>query len=374
VSEKLATKPEIAPSSATTTEENITSYVRYLRCPSLVDALNGQIGKELHTKEAAAALCDYYRRNPKLKSLTLSKEITRLDYEFTLKAGRSLRKAEEIREYFEEQRRCDEIDDLVLRASNQTLIADLLELLMSDSGGVVRRQYLATAVATKCRFFVNMGIRFKSERKFVKCVCDFVVSIPGGHDGRSRLNLAIVRAGVFFSPGKAGGYGGDGAAGPLLRYQILGIEPCLDPERDAQIIKISASWLAAHLHHEENETHHAPPPVVGNCAPKKQQQSAFDFGLSFAKKSKLDFAAKVRSVIDTASVIDQQTDVAATCGVTERRRPSTIGPARIVAARVPIRVVPGVSAQDFLMDQLIIEQRVALCEARSRGAQEAYFR
>jgi len=328
-----------------TTEEKVSAYVRFLSSPFLVRALNDRITKKFHTRESSAALCDYYRRNPDLKSLTLSKEIPRMEYEFTVTGGKRLREAEEIKSFFRDYE-CDETDDLILRAANQALMADLLAVLVS--GGVIKNEYLATAVAKKCAFFVNMDLRFKEERKFVKGVCDFVVSIPGGNDGRSRLRLATVRASAYFSPDS-----GKGSA-PLLSYRVHGIQPHLDLEKDAHVIKTAAKWLAAHLHHEENATHHAP--TSHSRAPK--QQNSFDLGFSMPSfgKPNLDIASKVRSVIDTVAVIDQQTEAAET----PSRGPRRTNSAPVVAEIPKAPIISGATPRDFAMEQLILEQRIIL--------------
>mmetsp|Transcript_62788 Transcript_62788/g.185414 ORF Transcript_62788/g.185414 Transcript_62788/m.185414 type:complete len:384 (-) Transcript_62788:82-1233(-) len=336
---------------AASTEERVASYVCYLQSPSLVHDLNCSISNQFHTRESATVLCDYYRSKPTLKSLTLSKEVPRMDYEFTLKGGRKIRAPEDIKTFFDNYE-CDEADELILRASNQTLMADLLGVLLRD-GGVVKRQFLATAVAKRCRFFVNMETRFKNERKFVKAVCDFVICIPGGKDGKSRLSLATVRACAFFSP--------DTGTGTLLRYQIHSVKPHLDPERDSQVIKTAALWLATHLHHEENDTHHAPPRKIRS--PTKQASFDFGFRVPF-RKPNLDLVSKMRSVLDTVAVIDKRAGAAVVSQPQQKGQSNCTPIPRCTKAMIPAEQADeaSVSAMDFMMDQLIIEQKLVLAQ------------
>ena len=95
----------------------------------------------------------------------------------------------------------DATEDLLWRASNQSLLADLIAALTGDDR-LIRQSMMITAVADSCKFELNVAAGGGSNRG-VAVMSDLVLSIPfsdGEGPHNSRLELGKVKARVLFVP------------------------------------------------------------------------------------------------------------------------------------------------------------------------------
>ena len=95
----------------------------------------------------------------------------------------------------------DATEDLLWRASNQSLLADLIAALTGDDR-LIRQSMMITAVADSCKFELNLADGGGSNRG-VAVMSDLVLSIPfsqGEGPHNSRLELGKVKARVLFVP------------------------------------------------------------------------------------------------------------------------------------------------------------------------------
>ena len=108
---------------------------------------------------------------------------------------------EEIKLYVEstsDQR--DSTENLIWRASNQSILADIIAALTGDDR-LIRPSMMITAVAESCKFELNL-VGGDGSNRGVAVMSDLVLSIPfaDGEGESSRLELGKVKARVLFVP------------------------------------------------------------------------------------------------------------------------------------------------------------------------------
>uniref|UniRef100_A0A7S3QCV6 Uncharacterized protein n=1 Tax=Chaetoceros debilis TaxID=122233 RepID=A0A7S3QCV6_9STRA len=219
----------------------------------LLQSLNEQLERQCNHTEAALEICRYYHDRPKLKEYTLDAEITRMEYQILISDDIVLTNADEIKHYFSQQshgrengngngHEMDLVDDMLLRCANQSILADIFPIITGPRK-IVRMQFLANAVATRCRFVLDMrkdddvhghghrhGHGNSQRRRSLQVDCSLTVSIPcessdngtstsTSKSSKSKLDLATLRLMIDFSPEPAG---------PSLQYQLVSIQPLLD--------------------------------------------------------------------------------------------------------------------------------------------------
>ena len=153
----------------------------------IMSSINAVLEFEYNTPEKAQELVEYYTQRPGLAEYTRTKELSRMNYQVVL-PGKVVTSKEEIAEHHLPD------DSLLARCANQSLLADLIQVLTGPDL-VVRPQFFAVCVAQTCQFRLHMG---DQGRDMVQCNCILQLSFPK-EDG-SRINVATIRTTIVFSP------------------------------------------------------------------------------------------------------------------------------------------------------------------------------
>ncbi len=197
-----------------------------------------------------------------------------MEYQIMVSDELILVDAAEIQHHFKLHPIDNLVDDMLLRASNQSLLADVFPILtideheheheheheyenqyehehdLGESCGIIRSQFLATAVATKCRFVLDMR---DEHQRTTQVECTLVVSVPypqeyhhietgltsnnnnsNSDSNKNKLDIASVRLMVQFSPEPSA---------PFVKYHLVSINPMLDVDRDREKIHAAAKAL-----------------------------------------------------------------------------------------------------------------------------------
>ena len=213
-------------------EQKLISYIGDLSNPALLNRLNDQLATERNNSDSALQLCHYYHERENLRAYTLDSEVPRMDYQIMICDELILTKADEIQEHFRQNPVDNLVDDMLLRSSNQSLLADIFPIITGPDK-IVRMQFHANAVATKCRLVLDMRAARSSQVD-----CTMTISIPSGRSPpNTKLNLAEVRFMIQFSPEPSG---------PYVNYQLLSLKPLIDVHADEAIIRSAAEALDPH--------------------------------------------------------------------------------------------------------------------------------
>jgi len=229
-----------------------------------------------------------------------------MEYQIMVSDELILVDAMEIQQNFQQNPIDNLVDDMLLRASNRSLLADIFPMITStgtgststgststgsgssldyddndnnidididiESCGIIRSELLATAVATKCRFVLDMR-----EERSTQVECTLVVSVPyiqqetgidngsGGNSGNSgsgysngnssstsndsKLDVASVRIMVQFSPEPSA---------PYVKYHLVSIDPMLNVNSptDREKIRIAARVLEEIIGIDQDQDQH----------------------------------------------------------------------------------------------------------------------
>jgi hypothetical protein len=176
----------------------LQSYIRSLS--HMVSSINAVLEYEYNTPEKAQELVDYYAGREKLAEYTRTKELPRMDYSVVLPHGHIETDKQKIAENFLPD------DSLISRCANQSLLADLLQVIIGPDL-LVRPQYLAICVAHWCKFTIHLGER----GDMVECNCHLHLSLPTA-DGQ-RLNIAQLKVAIVFAPDQ-----------PMVQYRVVAID------------------------------------------------------------------------------------------------------------------------------------------------------
>jgi hypothetical protein len=188
--------------------EELGNYVRSLN--RMVPSINAILEFEYNTLEKAQELVEYYASRPQLVDYTITKELQRMDYQIVLPHGH----IESNKQCIVEQNLLSN-DSLVSRASNQSLLADLLHVITGPDL-IVRPQYLAICVAKWCQFTVHLG----DGHDLVQCQANLHLSLPTTNPA-SRLDIAQLAVSVVFAPSQ-----------PMIEYKVHRIDVFLhDPSQ-----------------------------------------------------------------------------------------------------------------------------------------------
>lgn len=222
----------------------LSNYLSSIRQYDFLDRLNHKLHKQLTRRgrhrsrrsrqNAAADLLAYYATRPELKKLTLGVEMDRMEYTLILEDGQVVKDKDCIRAYFvahEESRTQDEdyieTDELLVRAANQSILADAIMALTSsedvhDYNNSHCKDFFVSlspccqeksrmkvdntcfilsgptlsmsAIAEKC------GIVIDLQKGLVNAVCVLATSVPACTPS-GRLVLARAILSVQFQPG-----------------------------------------------------------------------------------------------------------------------------------------------------------------------------
>ena len=166
--------------------EDLKEYVGSLS--RILSSINAVLEYEYNTPEKAHELVEYYSARPGLAEYTRTREVPRMNYQVILPSGH----VETNKQTIAQQHMPDH--SLISRAANQSLLADLLQVLTGPDL-VVRPQFLAVCVAQTCQFRLHVG---DQGRDMVQCNCMLQLSLPV--EEGPRLNIATLRTTIAFSP------------------------------------------------------------------------------------------------------------------------------------------------------------------------------
>jgi len=236
---------------------------------SLVMSINDAFDHEFNANpNVADEMLEYYRSRPELNEFTLKSELPRMDYEVLTVDGETgenikLVSTDEIRSYFaslDEATKDDDEIDIILRAANQSLLADPLAMLTGEGDGklVHSGSFHSTLIATVCSF--KLDLRREGERR-VKVQCELAICVPSGRDGSNNatepskseekeekvvsatLELARANLVILFSPSPTAT-----PSGPLVKYLLMDIKPTIksyeEGSDNARAIQTAAAVLA----------------------------------------------------------------------------------------------------------------------------------
>jgi hypothetical protein len=255
--------------------KDLTEYLELLsNRRTIVRAVNESLDMEFNASPTVAdEMIEYYRSRPELMEFTLKSELPRMDYEVLVTDDENgedikLKTTDDIRAYFSSlkgnKQGIDEEVDIILRAANQSLLADPLAMLTGEGDGklVHSGSFHSTLIATDCSF--KLDLRIKGERR-VKINCELAICVPSGTDGVGRtsarssedndnledekaeqsatLELARANLAIQFSPSPT-----STPHGPLVKYTLLDVKPTIteyeEGSDDAQALHMAAAVLA----------------------------------------------------------------------------------------------------------------------------------
>mmetsp|Transcript_24800 Transcript_24800/g.28380 ORF Transcript_24800/g.28380 Transcript_24800/m.28380 type:complete len:757 (+) Transcript_24800:42-2312(+) len=242
--------PPPLPTTVTMTQEEqqLVKYINNLSLQQnthLIQSINSIfISEKNNDPEAALELCRYYHSRPQLTPYTLDSEVPRMEYQIIISDDFILTHPEEIQQHFRNNPIDNLVDDMLLRSSNQSILADVFPVITGIDDSIVRMKFYATAVATNCRFVLDM----RHENKTTQVDCTLLVSVPlSNHDEKyqkhsssmeentqDKLNLAKIRIMIHFSPEPSA---------PFVKYQLISIQPLLDAAIDQQKIRHVSQYL-----------------------------------------------------------------------------------------------------------------------------------
>jgi len=214
----------------------------------ILPPLRASLDSKYNTIECASELRSYYKSRPEMRSYTLETELPRADYVVLVNDAegktQELTTTQEIQEYFAskgDKNDLDETEDIILRASNQSLLADILAAL-TGSDKLIRMQHFVTGVAAKCQFSIDLR-KDECNNRGVTVTSTLLVSMPSGDFERSdaRLNLANIHVRAQFHPSSAP------EDHDQVRYEILSLEPLLSLSSDAHLLVKASKSLAKDL-------------------------------------------------------------------------------------------------------------------------------
>jgi hypothetical protein len=174
--------------------QELVSYVESLMV--VLPSVNAVLEAEYNHPGKAQELLQYYTERPQLRAYTIDKELPRMEYRLVLEHEHAdepivVENKQEIAQMFKLQPELD----LLARCSNQSLLADLLQV-MTGSDCMVRPQYMATCMAQSCLFVLRP--RPGTDGGLVECNCQLVLSLPGDISSGERHPVANIQALIAF--------------------------------------------------------------------------------------------------------------------------------------------------------------------------------
>jgi hypothetical protein len=208
--------------------ENISNYVTSLN--RMLSSINAILEFEYNTTQKAEELVEYYGSRPKLAEYTRSKELHRMNYKVVLPHGHVETNKERI---LAENLLSDK--SLVSRAANQSLLADLLQVITGNDL-IVQPQYFAICVATWCGFTIHIGDQGAG---MVDCRATLSISLPT--EQGDRLSIAEVSVLVIFSPSQ-----------PMVEFKVLKIDVLLEDHSQLVGVAEFINAMEGHNNHEDD--------------------------------------------------------------------------------------------------------------------------
>jgi len=169
----------------------------------------------------------YCQEQPELKELTLRKELTRMAYTLYTPDGTKLTDAGEIANYIEnESAELSQEHELLYRASNQSIFADVIVALTSFNG-LIRPQLSAGTFVNDSSLILDLS----SSQPHVRGECFLNVSIPDGHNGQLSMAGALVE--VCLCPSRK-----------EFKAKVLYLSPCGDELLSEEQVRDAARSMA----------------------------------------------------------------------------------------------------------------------------------
>lgn len=242
------------------------------RASSLVMTINDAFDLEFNANPSTADnMIEYYQSRPELKDFTLKSELPRLDYKVLAvdkETGKDVKltSTDEIRSYFaslDDASTNDEEVEIIIRAANQSLLADPLAMLTGEGDGqlVHSGSFHSTVIAKECSF--KLDLRREGERR-IKVECELAIMVPSGkeepneNEGKEEkcsATLELARANIIiqFSPSPT-----STPSGPLVKYSLMDIKPTIsdyeEGSANARAIQSAAAVLARDRHNHIQST------------------------------------------------------------------------------------------------------------------------
>eukprot|EP00980_Cylindrotheca_fusiformis_P022191 scaffold9079_cov120-Cylindrotheca_fusiformis.AAC.6 len=185
-------------------QQEIRSFELALRSESFLALLNASI----QTKSAEDFFV-YCKLKPELKNLTVTKELTRMNYTIYTPEGKKLTEPNEIAKFIQTDAMVDR-HEVVYRAANQTIFADMVTSLTTFDG-LIRPQLSSGTFISDSSFVIDLA----SDHPLVRAECLLNVCIPDGHNGKLAMAGAIAE--VCFRPSTN-----------ELKTEILHLAPCCE--------------------------------------------------------------------------------------------------------------------------------------------------
>jgi hypothetical protein len=208
--------------------ENISNYVTSFN--RMLSSINAVLEFEYNTPQKAEELVEYYDSRPKLAEYTRSKELHRMNYKVVLPHGHVETNKERI---LAENLLSD--NSLVSRAANQSLLADLLQVITGNDL-IVQPQYFAICVATWCEFTIHIG---DQGADMVDCRATLSISLPT--EQGDRLSIAEVSVLVIFSPSQ-----------PMVEFKVLKIDVLLEDHSQLVGVAEFINAMEGHNNYEDD--------------------------------------------------------------------------------------------------------------------------
>jgi hypothetical protein len=196
----------------------------------MLSSINAVLEFEYNTPQKAEELVEYYDSRPKLAEYTRSKELHRMNYKVVLPHGHVETNKERI---LAENLLSD--NSLVSRAANQSLLADLLQVITGNDL-IVQPQYFAICVATWCEFTIHIG---DQGADMVDCRATLSISLPT--EQGDRLSIAEVSVLVIFSPSQ-----------PMVEFKVLKIDVLLEDHSQLVGVAEFINAMEGHNNYEDD--------------------------------------------------------------------------------------------------------------------------
>lgn len=177
---------------------------------------------------SAEEFLKYCQEQPELKELTLKRELTRMSYTLYATDGTKLTDPAEIANYIENESSTEQSHEheLLYRASNQSIFADVIVALTSFDG-LIRPQLSAGTFVNDSSLILDLS----SSEPHVRGECFLNVSIPDGHSDQLSMAGALVE--VCLCPSRN-----------EFKAKVLYLSPCGDELLSEQQVRDAAKSMA----------------------------------------------------------------------------------------------------------------------------------
>ncbi len=224
----------------------LSKYIQSL--DRILSSINAVLEFEYNTCQKAEELLEYYDKRPQLAEYTRTKEIQRMNYEIVLPDGNVETNIERI---LAENLLPD--NAIVSRAANQSLLADILQVITGHDL-IVRPQYLASCIATSCKFVIHKGDHGVD---MIDCRSQLSLYLPTA-DG-DRLSIAEVTVSIVFSPSQ-----------PMIEFRVVKIDVLL--KDFSKLSSVAAFLNEMDVPTEDHEVIDAPPDMYRDAFLEKSQR------------------------------------------------------------------------------------------------------